>query len=268
MTIVEANNNEFYLDGILKRNLEEAKTYIGKDWDVCVLVDGREGSGKSTLAAQMAAFVDNTFDVSRECFTPRQFVDCVKNGSPGQAIVFDEAITGAFSRRAMSLSNQVLVKTLAQCREKKLFLFVVLPSFFDLDRNISIWRSRGLFHCYVKNKERGRFAFFDYRRKKNLFLFGKKAYNYNCTGSSYIGRFTQFFPLNRDEYLKKKLDAIGNPEELLLPKKNADDGTMIQRDNLARFVDGLGYSKAEISRIMSNGTKSITRQRVSKILNS
>ena len=43
-----------YMDGFLKRNLDEAKRVIKKDWDMVFVIDGYEGSGKSVLAQHCA----------------------------------------------------------------------------------------------------------------------------------------------------------------------------------------------------------------------
>jgi len=129
--VFEGTPEEFSMDGYLKQNLEIAKKVVKKDWDMVFGVDGPEGSGKSVITQQMAKFVDPTLTVERIVFNADDFKEVVNKASKYQAIILDEAYQGLSSRGAMGSINKALVQMLTVIREKNLFIFIVLPSFFD-----------------------------------------------------------------------------------------------------------------------------------------
>lgn len=198
----------FYMDGYLKENLDTAKKVIVKDWDMLFAVDGSEGSGKSVFTMQIAYYCDPTLCLDRIVFTPDDFKRAVLNAGKYQAIIYDEAYTGLSSRAAMSKVNRILVQMLAEIRQKNLFIFIVMPTFFDLDKYVALWRSRALIHIYTgDNFERGRFAFYNVDKKKDLYINGKKYYSYAMPRPNFIGRFSNYYPIDKEEYKKKKANV-------------------------------------------------------------
>lgn len=262
-----------WMDGYLKSNLEIFKEKIKHDFDFIYLVDGREGSGKSVLAMQIAKYMDDTFDLSRVCFTPDDFKEVVLNAQPNQAVIFDEAITGLGSRWYFSFINKTIVDMLAQIRQKNLTIGIVLPSFFDLDRNIGLWRSTVLFHVYLKKdapvvKQRGWFTYFDYERKKTLYLMGKKLYSYHKPPANFHGRFLNKYTVDEQGYRKKKADALAD-------YKDKKQGEKVYRksafENRSKWLMGafimlnkdFKLSQDEIAKTITEyGGKSITRHTV------
>lgn len=197
------------MDGFLKKNLDEIKKVIKKDWDMVFIVDGREGSGKSVLAQQCAKYVDETFDITRIAFNSDEFIEQIGKAEKYQAVVYDEAYGGLSSRAAISEVNRSLVSMLAEIRQKNLFVFIVLPCFFELDKYAAIWRSCGLLHVYTgENFERGRFTFYNYERKKDLYMVGKKFYSYNRPPPNFRGSFVEGYAVDDTEYRKKKLQSL------------------------------------------------------------
>ena len=217
MVKVQVGNHNFYMDGFLKTNMDRAKEIIKKDWDMVFVVDGMEGSGKSVLAMQIAKYLDPSFNIDRVVFNPFDFSQAIIHAKKFEAVVYDEGFTGLSARATMSTINRSLVTMLAEIRQKNLFVFVVMPTFFDLDRNVALWRSRALFHVYAEGFKRGSFSFFNSERKKNIYIFGKKTYSYNCKGSmskpNFYGSFTNYYVLDQDLYRRKKKAALERPEE-------------------------------------------------------
>jgi hypothetical protein len=201
---------EFYCDGILYENMQTAIRIVKKDWDMMFLFDGNEGVGKSTCAQQMALLVDPTFNISRICFTPIELNRSIKAATRYQAVVYDEAYTGLSSRDTMSVINKTLVKMFAEIRQKNLFIFVVMPTFFDLDKYMALWRSRALIHCYTaKDFERGYFGFYNIDRKKDLYILGKrKGFMATITVTSAGLKFRTCEPLPRYFLLRGLLCAV------------------------------------------------------------
>jgi len=213
---------KFYVDGFLQSNLDVAKKVVKKDWDMVFLVDGPEGSGKSVLAMQCAYLCDPSFCIERVVFTPKDFREAVVNAKPYTAIVYDEAYTGLSSRATMSLINRTLIKMLAEIRQRNLFVIVVMPTFFDLDKYVALWRSRILLHVYTEEGfARGYFRFYNIDRKKDLYILGKKFYNYKVVKANFRGRFTNFYVVDESAYRKAKKDALTSREN-----KASDDALM------------------------------------------
>jgi hypothetical protein len=213
--VFNGTDKEFYMDGFHKENLDTASKVIVKDWDMVFVYDGGEGSGKSTKAIQDAFYCDPTLTLDRIVFTPYEFKKAVLTATQYQSVVYDEAYTGLSSRATMSLINRTLISMLAEIRQRNLFVFVVMPTFFDLDKYVALWRSRALIHIYTgKSFERGYFAFYNVDLKKDLYINGKKYYSYGKPKPNFTGRFTSFFPLNHEEYKKKKASALIAREQI------------------------------------------------------
>ena len=206
--MVIVTEKQFYMDGYLKNALDTAKKEIKNDWDFVFVYDGIEGSGKSVKAMQDAFYCDPSLSFDRYAFNDVEFKSAINKAEKYQAVVYDEAHSGLNSRAAMSSVNRSIVSMLTEIRQKNLFVFVILPTFFDLDRYVAIWRSRLLCHIYTKESfNRGYFAFYNIDKKKMLYIKGKKFYQYNAVKPNFVGRFTNFYPLDQAEYRKRKYNA-------------------------------------------------------------
>lgn len=207
--MVKVTNKDYYMDGYLKTNLDKIKSVEGSDWDFIFIVDGKERRGKSVMAQQVAYYLDNTLCLDRIVFNSKQFIEAVDKAEKFQAIVYDEAYSSTNSSAAMGEVARALKTKLTMIGKKNLYIFIVLPPFFDLNKYIAIWRSAALIHIYTgDNFERGYFSFYDDERKKNLYIFGRKEYNYSVTKPNFFGRFTNFWVIDREGYDKKKDAAI------------------------------------------------------------
>jgi len=212
--IYEGTPDEFSMDGYLENALTIAKTVIKKDWDMVFCVDGSEGTGKSVFAQQAAKFCDPSLNIDRIVFTPKEFRDAVMKAKKFQAVIYDEAYTGLSSRATMSLINRTLISMLAEIRQRNLIVFVVMPTFFDLDKYVALWRSRALMHVYITGEfQRGQFAFYNVDKKKDLYIQGKKFYSYSNPRPNFIGRFTNHYTVDEEAYKKKKRDSLVEREK-------------------------------------------------------
>lgn len=230
--VYEGTKEQYYMDGYLQDNLDIAKKIIKKDWDMIFAIDGAEGSGKSVLTQQIAKYCDPTFNIDRIVFTPKSLRLAIIESKPYQAIIYDEAYTGLSSRATMSLINRTLVSMLAEIRQKNLFVYVVMPCFFDLDKYVALWRSRVLIHVYTgKNFQRGFFTFFNSDRKKALYMNGKKFYCYSKPKANFHGRFPNHYTVDEKEYKKKKRDSLIDREKKATDaaKKKEIEALMFER---------------------------------------
>lgn len=247
MVVVTKGGAQFYVDGRLSKNLDKLIEGVKKkDRDNFFLVDGSEGSGKSVLALQLAKYVDPTFDLSRVCFTPEEFEHAIRHAENGQAVLFDEAFRGLSSRAALSAVNKLLVTLMMECRQKNLFVFLVLPTFFLLDKYAALFRSKGLFHVYEKNGRRGQWVFFNKQKKKMIYFKGKAYYEYIGAKSSFRGRFLDQYTVDEKAYRQKKraaLEDVGRSETEESKNQKA-------RDRLLFYINKeLGVRVTELGRV-------------------
>jgi hypothetical protein len=212
---IKESNKEpisFYMDGGLKERLDsnvkdKAKS---KDKDFVFIIDGTEGSGKTTFCNQIGKYLDPSLNLNRFCMNPNEFKHEISIAEKGQVVIYDEAYTGFSSRGALSEINSQLVSMMMEMRQKNLIVFIILPTFFLLDKYVALWRAKGLFHIYEKRGQRGFWVFYNQRKKKLLYLKGKKEYSYKGVKSSFRGRFLGTWLIGKDdtEYRKKKEIAL------------------------------------------------------------
>lgn len=209
---IKVDNEEktLYMDGKLHRSIEnKIKPKVHKkDFDWVWIVDGPEGSGKSVFAFQLAKVLDPSFNLSRVCMTPNEFTKAILKAKKGQCVIFDEAFTGFSSRASLTEINRLLVSLMMEMRSKNLVVIIVMPTIFLLDRYVALFRARGLFHIYLKNGKRGRWCYFNNKKKKILYLKGKKLFSYKEPRSKFRGRFYDTYTINEEEYRAKKSEAL------------------------------------------------------------
>lgn len=192
---------------------------LHQDFDACILVDGNEGGGKSVLGMQIAYALDveHKIDIDLQiCYAPEHFKKAVMTLKPGKAIVWDEARRGVNRRRSMGSVNLEITDLLAECRQHNLFLIVIMPTFYDMDMNVAVWRSRALIHVYYtwnteadeKNRlQRGFFRFYSEKGKKELFTnaYNRRGYRYPLLpGASFEGSFINHYVVDQKDYRERK----------------------------------------------------------------
>lgn len=251
---IDIEGNSVYVDGYLNSTINEFKKRNAKDWDTWLIISGDEGDGKSVMGKQLCKiFAGSKFTLEDIVFTPTQFTKRVLEAEKGSAIMYDEAISGLSARRAMSGINTALISMAAQCRKKNLFVLILLPSFFDLDKNIAIHRTRGLIHVLADVTKRGFFRYYTKNQKKKLYVLGKKFYNMNAIGKSYFrGRFTSWDLINVKDYEAKKDNAINSQNSSTA--NSAAEKYCGQRNALFFVFKKIGYNAAQIVNLLESYT--------------
>lgn len=207
---IKGEKDHFYMNDILKQNLDIVKKASTLDWDFIFIVDGIEGAGKSVFTQQLAYYLDPTLDISRICFSGEEFMNACINAKQYQAVIYDEAITGANIRQAMNDVNVDLMKMLGMIRQKNLYIFIVIPSFFDLDRYIALWRSRAVFHVFAKSYTQRGFYYCYKQRKNFMWIKYRKYFYYSDKLKDFRGNFSNVYCVNEKEYRDKKSTTLLN----------------------------------------------------------
>lgn len=201
---------EYYIDKKVKKMLDSSKSLVlNKDWDKVFIIDGEEGSGKSLLGLQIGYYLDPTLNLSRIVYSGEEFGKAITEAEKNQVIIFDEAFNGLASAGAISSMNKLIVRKLMECRQKNLFIIIILPTIFELQKYAAIFRSSALFHVYATRKGvRGYYRVYNKANKKLLYLMGKKLYSYSYPHLNNSFVFRGKYPIDEGEYRAKKLSTL------------------------------------------------------------
>lgn len=212
---MKEKEDKIYYDGYYKTLLNDFKNAVEKhNTSIVLIFDGKSGKGKTTLSNQTGAYLDPNFNLKKIYYDPEEFLKGLATAQPGDYFSFDEAMIVS-SRSAMSHVNKMIIQAMSMIRSKKIYIGFCVNAVFDLDRNLVLSRADALLHVYGQGLvDRGRFAAFfkstgDQRdRLKELFLKGKKFYDYRQPRANFIAKFTKKFVVNEPEYEKLKQIAI------------------------------------------------------------
>jgi len=262
--LVNGEEKPLYMDGGLYEQLtKNVKPSVQKkDWDWFVIVDGMEGSGKSVFGFQIAKILDPNFTHEQIAFNANDFINIVVKAKKHQCIIFDEAFTGLNSRTSLSEVNNILVSLMMEMRQKNLFIILIMPSFFMLDKYAVLHRAKGLFHVYMDNGRRGFWNFYNQQRMKYLYLKGKKFYEYQHAKPIIFGRFQDQYMIDKEPYIKIKKSALHR-------KRRQTKGEVYksQRDTLFYILARkLNKTQREISTLCTEEGYKIDQQSISLIL--
>lgn len=224
---------------------------IPNKWDAMGVLFGREGVGKTTLGVQICKELDPSFCIERIVFTPRQFEEACENALPEQAILWDEAITGANASQHASGVSQSIISRLTQIRKKKLKIMLCFPYLHMLNK---YFISRCLFSIYLYAKDfddRGHGFFYSGNKTEYLFNLMKERYRINprkalnVASKNFYFRFPGTFYVDEKEYDDKKETA----------RKSDDAKTKdIWKE---RFVDTMKYIRDETNISMKKACEGI-----------
>lgn len=265
--IVNCGDKQFYMKENLVIALNKIKKKVlGRDADFVICVDGSEGSGKSVFSAQIGKMLDNSLSLDDICMTAEEFKKRIETAQKNKCVIFDEAYHGLSSRQSLSQINKLLVSKMMECRQKNLFIIIVLPTIFLLDRYIALFRSKVLFHIY-ENKENHYWIGFNEKKKKLLYLMGRKTMSYTKPRIwDFKGMFRGKYTIDEQKYRDKKRLALETSQATTEKSK-----FMIQRDILIKNLvkeKCLSLRKAE-KYLLNLGFKenlSLSRTQIGEIL--
>ncbi len=273
-----SNNKKsgFYLDPILKAQIDIMIKNIRRDWDFTIVISagGEVRVGKSVLAMQIGAYwtyeIKRLYGIDLPFSAKDNFVftgsNLIKTGNklgqnhPYSCLIFDEAGSELEGRKSMRGSTQNVLDFFRECGQYNLLNILVIPEYFDLPKTIALTRSVFLIDAYYSSDAQGVFTrgyynFYSRKNKKNLYLKGKKEYNYRAHPYNFHGRFSPFYPIDEEDYREQKRKALTSREE---DKKKAQAPKLSlmnlrarrQRDTAWYILDQkVGMDKKEIGRL-------------------
>jgi len=234
ITLDKYSKDGFYLDGYLHKNLILYKKMVRQNRDCPFVITGMEGDGKTVLLHTILKFLDHSYNMKRCYMEGDKFLHgLIKEEKPYKSHGLDEAQEFT-SRDAMNKWVKKCINVVSKIRAKRLYWGMAIPSFFELEKYLAIHRTRFLIYVYAIKGNRGYFKFYNWEKKKLLYLKGKKGYDYTAVKPNFIGSFTlKGFPFKWEEYDEMKMNAIDSIE-LNEPKRNPN--AIKQRNTLLHHV--------------------------------
>lgn len=196
-----------YFDGNLEKNVLNVVDRVkNHGYDYIAVVTGIRGEGKSNFAQGVARRCCPWFSKDYIAFTDKDFIRITNEAKEFSSVVLDESFASLNSRVTSSRSFLRILNHIQLLRQKHLFIFLCLPNYFDLSKNVAIYTSSHLFLVYSDKNERGFFCAFDRDSKKRLYIKGSKFLDYNCVRANFFGRFTKQGFISEDVYegMKRK----------------------------------------------------------------
>jgi hypothetical protein len=213
-----------YIDETLYENLKILAKSIGKDMTFLGVVSSSTlevGTGKSTFVQHIAeawtSLVNEYYGLNYEVtmkniiFKPKDLIKRAFQLPKYSCIILDEwEDMHYWSELGISLRQ-----FFRKCRQLNLFILIIIPNFFQLNSNYAI--SRSVFFIDVKfagEFERGYFSFFNFQKKKDLYIRGKKTQDYGVVYPNFSGRFTDGYVVDEQEYRKRKREDLDEQEQI------------------------------------------------------
>ena len=202
-----------YMNDYLASNLDTYAEKIADDMHFTLIIAGNDsvGNGKSTMATHVGCYLTwkankehklkNTFKHENMVFKAKDLVETSFRLPKYSVIVLDEG--DDLTEHSMKTIAKELKKYFRKCRQLNQILILILPMFFELPRFYALGRSHCLINVKFKRKfERGHFDFYGPNKKKELYLKGKREWNYNVIQPDFSGQFFAsycFFPNVNEE---------------------------------------------------------------------
>lgn len=257
----------------LLENLDDLIMRVAKKKAAVVIIDGGLGEGKTTLGVECADYVNEYFGMGKVQLDSKAHpqysmgADEFKLKLPSafregfKTLVYDEA--GDFNNRNFaSQFNKDMYSIFNVHRALGMIIFVVLPSYYDLDTGL--WRLNiirmGL-HCQGREEKLGHFL--GYSLKNLIFMrfgVGKKkihpAFSYKYGSPNFAGVFKDL-----DKKRSRQLDELGTAKKLAsieVGGKQRRDLTEIQQGIVDYAKAGLTFSKIALK--LGNNESYIRKQ--------
>ena len=214
----------FYMEGYLKDNLDILAEKIADDQMFVILITGSGNVrvGKSVLAQQVGYYLSHKVNELHKVKTEFTLKNITFKGDELQKKAFelprysvldldegDDLVEHYWNKLSKDLRR--FFRKAGQLNQ---FVILVLPDFFELPKAYAITRSTCLINVrFVGKFERGYFRFYNFERKKKLYLKGKKYADYSLVNSNFNGTFTNAYTIPEQEYRSKKQKDLQDAEE-------------------------------------------------------
>ena len=221
---------QLFVADLIAENLDRVKkSVLLKGWDYVAIVSGIPGVGKSTFAQSVAKYLDPNFESWQICFTAKEFREKTSVGKKGQAFILDESFADMNSTLSKDPEFIATMNHLQLLRQKNLFIFLILPDFFSLNKTIAVFRASHLFVPYANEYNRGTVAVFGRDTKRTLYFKGKQFCDYHAAEPNFRTVFQGHWFCDFADYENRKNEHLLSQTIV----KEKDMRSRIQRDKIA-----------------------------------
>jgi len=233
-----------FMDGWLYKNLELLADKISEDMTFLGIIFSSTlevGTGKSVFATQIGEAwteiinkkynLEIPYDINNIVWKPKDLIDRAFDVPKYSYILVDEWEDATY----WSELGMTLRQFFRKCRQLNLFIMCVIPNWFQLPLSYAV--SRSIFAIDVRfndRLDRGFFAFYNFPSKRNLYVIGKRNYNYYAAKQTFIGKFPDGYGVEEVEYRKKKLDDMIKYDEENPVKKSR---TQIEAERSVKILE-------------------------------
>lgn len=252
-------DKEFYIDGLLARQLDTLVYNVKDDYDFVIIITGDRTVrvGKSVLAMTVCAYLSqglervgkkNKYAIEDVYFDNIDMMKGAFKKPPYHINHYDEGREGLAANKAMKSMQHDLLDFFAECGQLNHIFVIVAPDFFKLNEEIAVARSEYLINVYRKEVskmvdlyktgekvpvvklKRGQFEFFDRKKKQNLYDKSRSTQrkNYGIIKANFVGSFTDQYPLGEEEYRQAKKDALARFTKKKEEEKNKETKTELK----------------------------------------
>lgn len=217
-----------YIDETLYENLKILAEKIVDDMTFLIFIFSSTlevGSGKSVFASQIGEawthLVNTThqqnipFDIKNCVFKPKDLIERSFKVPKYSCMILDEwEDTHYWSELGVTLRQ-----FFRKCRQLNLLMICIIPNFFQLTKGYAISRSVAAIDVKFQGKfDRGYFDFYSFKKKKELYIKGKKYEDYDVVRSDFSGRFLNGYAYNENAYrMAKYRDMVEADKEIKQP---------------------------------------------------
>ena len=210
--------NEYLYENltILAKAIVEDNTFLAVIYSSTLEV----GTGKSVFGTQIGEAwsdimkkthnIDVPFTMNNVVFRPKDLIERAFKVPRYSCILLDEWEDATY----WSELGMTLRQFFRKCRQLNLFMIVIIPNWFQMPMSYAI--SRSIFAIDVRFEngfERGYFYFYDFEKKRELYVKGKREHNYRAAHHVFAGRFINGYGVNEEEYRRIKLEDTMSYEE-------------------------------------------------------
>ena len=262
--VKDANGEEFWMDDKLKEQLDYVHYNQGKDYDFVLLISGSGmvRTGKSTLASQIGSYLsarnDRTFDTQNIVFNGEELKQRAGDLPEKSIIWFDEGRSDFDSKRTMESKSKELMDFFSEMGYLNHVIIICLPDFFELNKGLAVNRSELLINVKRGSRlrtnakgeqylsfERGYAGFYGRKRKRLLYLFGKRDLNYHATKQDFPFKFINKWCISKEGYDTLKMQYVKRDKEEK-PKKLLEK-TKFQRNAAYAYLYDLVSSYPKVA---------------------
>ena len=209
-------DKEKHFDKVLLDHIDIMADDLDQDDDSLIVIFGDEGAGKSVLESQIAVKLKEKlkceFSINKNVhYHGHKYINATYSSPKKSIQCMDESRRTLNKMRMMTGTHQEFMDFLAECRSDNQAHIIVLPSYYDIDKDVAIRRLKLLIRV-VKRRDpvtkrlvKGVFQIINCKDKSKLKkLYSSESYEIPSDMIVYQGKFDYWWGWDEIEYKDKK----------------------------------------------------------------